>query len=186
LPGPPVKDAAAPRVIGFVGHFGPWIDLDLLDRVAAAMPQARLMLVGSIDPAMKKSFARLVQRSNVDYVGSVPHVQVPSIVAGFDVGLMPFRLSDYTRAVNPVKLYEYAAQNVPVVSTAFSPDVDDFSDWIDVCHSDQAFVEAVANRAEKGLSRPIRWIAEAHTWRALAERLANLIDESTPDKTSRD
>ena len=171
---------AAPHdspVIGFVGYLGPWIDIELLGRVADAMPTARLVLVGSVDASIQPALDRLRQRPNVEYRGFVQHPAVADVIASFDVGLMPFRVQAYTRAVNPIKLYEYAAQNLAVVSTAFSPDVEEFRDWIDVCGTSEEFVAAVDTRAKHGSDRPTRWIAETHTWGAIADRLANLIQD---------
>ena len=45
------------------------------------------------------------------------HAEVPAIVAAFDVCLIPYRVNDYTRALSPIKLYEYLAMGRPVVST---------------------------------------------------------------------
>lgn len=162
-------------VVGFVGHLGPWIDVELIERVAEAMPAARVVMVGSVDAAVQPRLERLLRHRNVSYQDFVPHADVPDVIAGFDVGLMPFRVQAYTRAVNPIKLYEYAAQNVSVVSTAFSPDVEEFRNWIDVCTTADEFVAAVQKRALHGNDRPIRWIAETHTWSSIADRFASLI-----------
>jgi glycosyltransferase involved in cell wall biosynthesis len=171
------RDLQTP-VLGFVGHLGPWIDVELLERVADTLSQARLVLAGSVDPAVEPSLARLRTRPNVEYLGFVPHQKVPELIAGFDVGLMPFRVQAYTRAVNPIKLYEYAAQNVPVVSTAFSLDVEHFRESIDVCATAEEFLASVDCRARGGNARSLRWIAERHAWGAIAERFFSLIQDA--------
>jgi glycosyltransferase involved in cell wall biosynthesis len=166
-------------VVGFVGHFGPWVDLELLDQVAEAMPQARVVLAGNVDPAVRATFAGLLRRANVEYRGFVAHNRVPAIIAEFDVGLIPFRASSYTRAVNPVKLYEYAAHNVPVVSTAFSPDIVTFRGYVDVCDRSSDFVKAVCQRSRLGHDVDIRWIAKEHTWQALSHQLVMHVARSS-------
>jgi uncharacterized SAM-binding protein YcdF (DUF218 family) len=49
--------------------------------------------------------------------GQRPHADVPRYIKGFDVGLVPYRVSDYTASVYPVKLNEYLAMGIPVVAT---------------------------------------------------------------------
>ena len=168
----------AQPVVGFLGHFGPWVEIELIDLVAQAMPEARLVLAGTVDGGVREPFARLLRHPNIEYRGFVPHMDVPRTIAEFDVGLIPFRNSAYTRAVNPVKLYEYAAQNVPVISTAFSPDILAFRDYVDVCDRSTDFVKAVCKQSALSHHADIRWIARLHTWDALCERLVTLLGES--------
>jgi glycosyltransferase involved in cell wall biosynthesis len=157
-----------PRVLGFVGHLGPWVDFDLLGRLAAQVPECILALVGSIAPACRGALEALLGYPNVRYTPAIPYADVPEVIAGFSVGLIPFRVSSYTRAVNPIKLYEYAALDLPVVSTAFSPDVAQFQPSIDVCATPEAFVQVSRERAAGHGRRPTRQIAEAHTWEQIA------------------
>ena len=115
---------------------------------------------------------------------TVPVEELPAVtLAGFSVGLIPFVKGPYTRAVNPNKLYEYAAVNLPIVTTAFSPDVIQFSPHVDVCESTVQFIQAVRERATGMSRRPTRWIAETHTWYAIAERFANLVTQAAHDVT---
>ena len=47
---------------------------------------------------------------------------MPRYVKAFDVGLVPYRLSDYTANVYPTKLNEYLAMGTPVVATDLAGD----------------------------------------------------------------
>lgn len=167
---------ATPPVLGFVGHLGTWVDFDLLARLASELPDHRLELVGSIDPRSRRDFEVVLAYPNVHHTPAVPYADVSRVMAGFSVGLIPFRLSSYTLAVNPIKLYEYAALDLPIVSTAFSPDVVQFQSAIDVCVTPEAFVRVSRERAAGRGRRPTRPIAEAHTWEHIALSFAALID----------
>ena len=45
------------------------------------------------------------------------HQELPRYVKGFDVGIVPYRLTEYTANVYPTKLNEYLAMGIPVVAT---------------------------------------------------------------------
>jgi len=168
-----------PPTAGFVGYFGPWVDFELLDTLAASARDITIELVGPVDASAQAALRRLLRWPHVRYRDGVPYAAVPELMAGFTVGLIPFRSTPYTRAANPIKMYEYAAHNLPIVSTAFSDDVTQFRGDVDVCCSPDAFVRTTRARAAGRDHRPTRWIAEAHTWEALADGLAALIDDGT-------
>ena len=113
---------AHPR-IGYFGVVDERIDYDLLDSVAAARPDWQFVMVGptaKIDPAM------LPQRPNLHWLGRKTYDELPSYLAGWNAGLMPFALNEATRFISPTKTPEFLAAGVPVVSTPI-PDV--VSDW---------------------------------------------------------
>jgi glycosyltransferase involved in cell wall biosynthesis len=165
------------RVLGFLGYLGPWIDFVLLHQVAEALPDVDLVLVGPLDPLQATALSELQRLPNVHYAGAVASQAVSQTLSGFDVGLIPFRITAYTRAVNPLKLYEYAAQDLPIVTTGFSPDVSQFGDCVRVCLTAPDFIKAARNALHDIQPKPVRWIAESHTWPAIAERFLALITD---------
>jgi glycosyltransferase involved in cell wall biosynthesis len=58
-------------------------------------------------------------QKNVRFVGAVEHSNVPSILAKADVGLLPLRDTMHDRCKCPIKLYEYMAMELPIVSVDF-------------------------------------------------------------------
>jgi len=73
--------------------------------------------------------------SNVHVLGGRPYEELPAYCRGFDVGLIPFRMNRLTRAVNPIKLREYLAAGLPVVSAPL-PEVNRFTHRQAGCPSD--------------------------------------------------
>ncbi len=110
--------------IGYLGAIAPWFDFDLVSAAAAARPQWDFVLVGPVLAGADHALSRLAALPNVSVEPAVSHDDVPRVLAGFDVGLIPFQLNALTAGVNPNKMYEYLAAGVPVVSTPFSPDVE--------------------------------------------------------------
>lgn len=163
-------------VLGFAGHVGQWVDLELLDQLARELPGYELRIIGSVAREVRAAFGDLLRYPNVRYTPRVDYSTIPGVLAGFSVGLIPFRLSPYARAVNPLKLYEYAALDLPVVSTPFSPDVTQFSDSIDVCATAAEFVRVARERASGIGNRRTRPIAEAHFWERIGDAFLHVLE----------
>jgi GT2 family glycosyltransferase len=61
--------------------------------------------------------ARLFAAANVHHLGIRPHAEIGAYLQGFDVGLVPHLINDFTRSLDPLKTYEYLAAGLPVIST---------------------------------------------------------------------
>jgi glycosyltransferase involved in cell wall biosynthesis len=99
--------------LGFFGLLRDWVDLDLLAKVARRRPEWHFVLIGdaTFDVGPYRRLA------NMHFLGRRPYADLPAYCKSFDVGLIPFKLNELTRAVNPIKLREYLAAGLPVVST---------------------------------------------------------------------
>lgn len=108
--------AAGRAVAGYVGALARWVDADLLGELAALRPDWDFCLVGK---ALDETFAALEKRAreNVFFLGRRPYAAIPSILAAFDAGLIPFRTGPEAVHASPIKLYEYLAAGLPVIAT---------------------------------------------------------------------
>jgi hypothetical protein len=59
----------------------------------------------------------LPQRPNIHWLGQQPYARLPHLLAGWDLALIPFALTDATAALSPTMTLEYLAGEKPVVST---------------------------------------------------------------------
>jgi asparagine synthase (glutamine-hydrolysing) len=116
----PEEMSGAPGpVIGFWGLIADWVDLDLIRHVADSFRGGTVVLLGSATADL----SRLAGASNIRVLGRKPYADLPRYAKAFDVALMPFRLNELTLAANPLKVREYLAAGLPVVSTAI-PEVE--------------------------------------------------------------
>ena len=104
-------------IVGYHGMISHWFDFDLLEGVARRRPDLRFVLVGPHDPRAQDGVDRLEAVPNIELMGERPSESMPSYVQSFDVGTVWFEVNDLTRAVTPLKVYEYLAAGIPVVST---------------------------------------------------------------------
>ncbi|MGA1369377.1 MAG: glycosyltransferase [Blastocatellia bacterium] len=105
-------------VIGFVGAFEYWVDLELVLAVATRLPEMAFLLVGG-----GRRLAELQRRiqelqlRNVHLTGPQPYSLAMQAVRRMDVCLLPFTHSAVSDGSCPLKLFEYAALRRPIVST---------------------------------------------------------------------
>jgi glycosyltransferase involved in cell wall biosynthesis len=117
LPLPDAFAGIARPIVGYHGAVARWFDFDLFESVVESLPSYSFVIVGPVDDDARQHVRRFEELSNVHLVGAVPSDQIPSYVAAFDVGVIPFVVDELTRGVSPLKMYEYLAAGVPVVST---------------------------------------------------------------------
>lgn len=109
-------DAVALRkpVLGFYGHISyDWVDVELLKYLATERSGWTILLLGRYS-VKEDEFAA---HPNIVYLGEKPFEDLPSYCKAMDVALIPFVKSQLTNNCNPLKLYEYLAAGLPVVST---------------------------------------------------------------------
>ena len=177
-PSPPARVVAlpAPR-LGYAGALAEWIDFALFARLAAAFPQASLVLVGPLVGAAAPLEQLRTAHPNVHWLGSVPHTELPQYVVGMDVCLIPFRSTPLTRGVAPNKLYEYFALGKPVVSTDFSPWVRAFEPLLQVGATPEAVLTAVREfLTVPGDAAGRRTLAREHSWERSAAAMVQLFE----------
>ena len=133
-----LRDIPHPR-IGFFGGFDDYIiDFDLLERLARELPDAHLVLIGDATCPM----TRFESLPNVHWLGHRPYEDIPRYGSGFDVALMPWLDNEWIRHSNPIKLKEYLALGLPVVSTDF-PEAHHHTPWITIAAGPDDFVVQV-------------------------------------------
>ncbi len=117
-------ERAGPRagtapVIGFVGAVAEHkVDFALLREVARRRPGWRLRLVGPLGAGLASSEVDPATfPPNVEFWGLRTREELPGVVAGFDVGMVPYLRNEYTAGVFPMKVFEYLGAGLPVVAT---------------------------------------------------------------------
>lgn len=100
--------------IGFIGAMGYHTDFDLVFNVAKERPEWDFIFVG--DQSGIKNIVKTAP-NNCKFIGELPFDRLESILCTFNVGIIPFKQSELTDVVFPIKLVEYFAKGIPVVCT---------------------------------------------------------------------
>ena len=161
-------------IIGFWGLIHEWIDIDLIYHVASQRPQWSFVLIGKVGV----DCSSLKKLSNVHLLGVRSYDTLPAFAKGFAVGIMPFKINRLTENVNPIKLREYLAAGLSVVSTPlpearayrgvvrFGANVDEFVEALDLAVRDTS-EESVRMRLES---------VKGETWVARVDQISQHVE----------
>lgn len=173
----PAEIANLPRpIIGFHGLLADWIDYDLIVKIAEHFRQGSIVLIGKTTVDAEKVIGKVQGLPNVHLLGRKPYADLPAFCKGFDVALNPFAINDLTLAANPLKVREYLAAGLEVISTAI-PEVE----IMNVCRigrSDDEFIREIKKALEN--PRPRLEISEsirAESWEARVDELREIIGQ---------
>ncbi|MEC0239564.1 glycosyltransferase [Paenibacillus dokdonensis] len=101
-------------VIGFWGAVASWLDYSLIRMLAVERPHYTFVFIGQITCGGPDSLTDL---PNVHWLGNREYESLPLYASHFDAAIIPFEVRKVTSAANPVKMYEYMAAGLPVIST---------------------------------------------------------------------
>ncbi|MES2977296.1 MAG: FAD-dependent oxidoreductase [Pseudomonadota bacterium] len=182
-PGAPDHPAQAalgrPR-LGYYGVIDERIDLELIEALADAHPEWEIVMVG---PLAKIAPESIPQRSNLHWLGQQSYEDLPALVAGWDVCLMPFALNEATRFISPTKTLEYMAAGRPAVSTRIRDVAEPYSHVVEIADTPLAFIAAcerlLAESPEQQAARAnlMREIVAKTSWDNTAEDIHTLIEK---------
>lgn len=165
-------------LIGYVGGVHRWVDQALLEAVVGAMPSAMFVFIGPL----QTDVGRLASLPNVRFLGPRPHTELARYIKGFDVGIVPYRLTEYTAHVYPTKLNEYLAMGIPVVATDL-PEIRYFNERhgpvVRVAGNATTFVEQLRDVRRGSTAGDVAWrveIARENSWEARIADMMALVE----------
>jgi glycosyltransferase involved in cell wall biosynthesis len=178
----PLDLRGLPRpIIGFAGGVTSPMDFALVERVARANPGASIVLVGPVGEDSPR-----FEAPNIHVLGRRPYQSLPAYVQTFDVGLIPYMLNAHSIAVDPLKLLEYLAAGVPVVTTDL-PEVRKYAEAVLIGRSHDEFDAAVTRAVRQGRTEKgpeAQSFARQHGWDRRADRLLQILAEVATAKSA--
>ena len=105
--------------IGFVGAISSYkLDFGLIRAVALRHPEWQFVFIGpQSEGEPSTDLSELCGLTNVHWLGPKPYSQLPRFLAAFQCAWLPLQCNAYTRAMFPMKFFEYLFAGLPVVST---------------------------------------------------------------------
>ncbi|HEY7960762.1 MAG TPA: glycosyltransferase [Solirubrobacteraceae bacterium] len=115
---PALQALAHPRIVFTGAVVATKLDFDLLVALARARPSWSIALVGPVGPGDPRTdVSRLAAEPNVHLLGPRSYGELPAVLRGADAAIIPYACNELTASVFPMKVYEYLAAGLPVLST---------------------------------------------------------------------
>jgi len=166
----PRNNGKAGKTIGYVGALNFWFDTEFVKLAALSHPEWRFLMIGRVGSRKLDALRGL---PNVVFRGEVPYADLASLLSEVDVAMIPFVRCPLTLATNPIKLYEYFACGLPVVSTRL-PEVELFPGLVYCADSAEQFVHQIENALRENdprLRARRREVAQRESWLARCTQL---------------
>jgi len=109
-------------ILGYAGSYQAWHDvpqsIDVISKLKDINPSFHLLLIGNGQgySAIKQMVKERQLEEYVTQIDYVLHAEMPKYLAAFDVALMTYPIFEGFY-FSPLKMYEYMAMSIPVVST---------------------------------------------------------------------
>ena len=152
-------------VIGYFGNIERRIDYNLLTELFAQNPDKNFTFIGPVD----LNYVNIIvfKERNAFIKGAVPYEQMPAVLKGFDVAIIPFKKDEVSNSIFPLKLFEYLGSGKPVVSSDFNSDLQEFTgDTVAYCKTSTEFTLAINKALNDTLELQQKRLAIAaeNTW----------------------
>ncbi|TSC55640.1 MAG: UDP-glycosyl transferase/glycogen phosphorylase [Parcubacteria group bacterium Gr01-1014_18] len=165
-------------IAGYVGQIQDRVDLDLVAKAAGELPQVSFVFIGKVwDTIANEVEDKFKNITNVHFLGPKDYSVLPKYIQAFDIGLIPHKINDLTRSMNPLKLYEYLAAGkrvltTPVEGVKISPE------FVIVAKDAAEFISQI----KRILAKPVDSIrvqssVQPHSWSARVDQIFGHIDK---------
>jgi len=169
----------AQHVIGYYGALAEWFDYDLVREVAKMRPDYAFVLIG---PKYDKSSDAYdwSDYKNIHFLGSKSYQELRKYSYHFDVATIPFKINKITESTSPVKLFEYMAQKLPIVTTPMveckkyasvhlGETAKEFAEQLDA---------AIAKKNDLEYQKLLMKEAQENTWQARVAQMIEALDRA--------
>jgi len=180
-------------VLGFVGFLGPWVDLDPVFEAIVGLKRHNdisMVIVGN-GPRLGYFMNRAKELSiaeNVIFTGNIQYLDVPDYISSMDICLLPFDMGMVSQNALPLKLFEYMACGVPVISTPISGVQHAVGDRIHYFSSSgdlqECIIRIMRDKTFYGAttSEGKQYVEQHFSWNMILSKFENILSEAVGDK----
>jgi glycosyltransferase involved in cell wall biosynthesis len=168
-------------LIGYTGALSERFDYDLCFHLIRSRPNYEFVLIGaSVDGSLERSGLLDANLDNAHWMGIKPHDALIKYMWRFQVGIVPFKINEITIATTSIKVFEYMACQVPVVSVAM-PESKRYP-GVFIAETYEQFIEyldvALRSKTDRTYLATIDHVARANTWGNRVETIAEMLSQS--------
>jgi teichuronic acid biosynthesis glycosyltransferase TuaH len=163
-------------IIGYFGAIERRIDYNMIQELLVSNHDKSFVFIGPLDRyyITKDDY----KASNFFLLDPVPYSEMPAVLKGFDVAIIPFKKDKVSSDIFPLKLFEYLGSGRPIVSTDFNPDLKDFTfETVPYCTNAIEFSDAIAIALNDNVTLQKRRleVAADNTWEHRISEIKDLL-----------
>ena len=144
----------------YIGAIDDWFGLDFLHEVATRCKDISFVLIG--DPVI--DISKLKKLSNLYILGRKNYNRIPQYLNNSEVGIITFNVKHpVVDTVNPIKLYEYMACGLPVVSTSWK-ELELIKSPASLVKNPEEFSKSLYKALESGKDKKYLDYAKENSW----------------------
>jgi glycosyltransferase involved in cell wall biosynthesis len=154
-------------VIGYYGLIRDWIDFDLLQKISMRKDWS-LVFIGPVSTDV----SAIRGKENAHLLGPKDYKDLPLYLQGFDVCIIPYKLTEVTINARPLKLFEYLASGKPVVSTPL-PSVLPYQEVVRIGSTHEEFIQQIEKslqEKDESLKKKRIDLARENSWEKLVQK----------------
>lgn len=160
--------------ICYFGTVSEWFDIDLVLFSVQHMPHIHYEIIGPVD-IEKTRHERIKWRHPMD------HEAMTKLASKADGYVMPFKLNELVKGVDPVKFYEYISFGKPIISVYYEG-LKQFTPFVYFYRNQREYIELltqlVGNKlSAKATKRDIKSFLDNTTWKIRAAELLDFVSE---------
>ena len=162
-------------IVIYAGSIDFWFDFDLINHLSQNLPEISFVIIGPNEEYAQK----FIPNDNLYLLGPIPYEKIPDYLAFSTVGIIPFNRIQYpelVNAINPLKLFEYLACNLPVISSRWD-EIEILNSPAILCDTYEDFIIAI----RKSINLPVnisiyQAFLEKYDWNYLFKQLMGNIE----------
>lgn len=146
--------------IGYMGKIQDRVNFELIEEILKTYTKNQFLVMGPIYSQQKKAKAIENSYENITFLGDIHYDDLPQKMQEIDIAVIPHKVDEFTKSMNPLKIYEYLAAGKQVITTDVAG-IQELSNYVYIAKDDKEFIELIEKaikkyQSEEELSQNIR------------------------------
>ena len=157
----------------YIGAISDWFDFDLILKTLSVFDDVSLVLIGPCD-------TEIPNHERIVLFSPISRKYIFNIMLYAKILVMPFKVNELIKSVNPVKLYEYIFTGKPIVAPLYGETVK-FGPFVKLYDSTSKFLDIIEGirentQMQESLNECRKYV-EANTWKERYAQIKDIIDK---------
>ena len=161
------------------------IILNAIPDIIQSIPNFKLLIVGGgIDLEKLKDISKKLKiEENIIFVGYVPYIDIPRYCSLAELCINPFEITDMTKKLSPVKIFDLLACGKPVLATPLEGMLYDFPKESNTViyenlesFTDKMIELLTSNSLEQSGTKNREFVTKNFTWGIVTKKMLNEFD----------